>query len=867
MRDNMFESCEDIEPRKMPTQTPNFHSRPCPMVPEVSLIMDKSQKASKVEDSVPNALQSYRLNSIGNLTPKPSESYAAWKAKQYPQSVLKQNTSPAQQGHQSSQNHAIPTNDDHPQNSNKACDSCNCHNSNCKSQKPTEDMPPGDANVRSCPDDQYLHNQHLDRTVLNDDSHHYSTNRHTHQSNAASDANGRYSPIERRRFDHSHSEKPYNFSQQPRIQRSHSYNNTDSHFQKYPPREYDYELRHARSLPPHYQGVEHCHPHQGCCTINQSNSNTETETVKNLLQVITSQNDQIKNLQKQIERLLKLHEYNLRERSKCKCQSNGHYHHSTQLHDTTQNKNLSNIQNNIMKDKEQCFSEPNYQEEKNKKTVLEQKVSIGVMTSFELKVQNNPMVLNDTDTNQKSTQERKIASSETSNIIKNLVNNTGEMIRRKPNYYNYTPLENISEGSERDMSLLRHNYTGPDSTKQCIEAHGTPDVQDQHEMNDQRYDTVNQNDVQKDMGVDNYDIDQRNGRFAGDLEYGFKEPVYENMQDSNDRRNLFDYDLPYHNVCSSPIEQIRDERPNEIDAEPLLPDITQLKKTKCENLADDCLSLSSSELDVEDPSPPSPEPSIHLDMLDIQEFSSEGGSLPPQQPNKVGWTFYDNVVDQVNQILHNTPSNVDQRHNLPDGMKNNYNGNYEKDMIMDTVRAATLEQLTKLGISFSDNIEHRAPNYNKRVVFDTSYYPKQGPETHMAATTSASIETNTSMHMKALAMKYLNEEQLTDFTGQKSRPHMMKQIPNNVQSSNMSFATMHYLQRYHLLPGPNPAMAKDAPREDYRGPAINERLMRRAVDRRDPSPHKHVPVSNTNKVNYPSKILDISTLKQQPKLL
>ena len=67
---------------------------------------------------------------------------------------------------------------------------------------------------------------------------------------------------------------------------------------------------------------------------------------------------------------------------------------------------------------------------------------------------------------------------------------------------------------------------------------------------------------------------------------------------------------------------------------------------------------------------------------------------------------------------------------------------------------------------------------------------------------SIMTETNTSMHMKALAMKYLKEEQVCDSMQQKQRRGALKNLMlSNVQgTSNMSFATMRYLQRYQLLP-------------------------------------------------------------------
>lgn len=67
---------------------------------------------------------------------------------------------------------------------------------------------------------------------------------------------------------------------------------------------------------------------------------------------------------------------------------------------------------------------------------------------------------------------------------------------------------------------------------------------------------------------------------------------------------------------------------------------------------------------------------------------------------------------------------------------------------------------------------------------------------------SIMTETSTSMHMKALAMKYLKEEQISDGMQQKQKRDALTNVMvSNVQgTTNMSFATMRYLQRYQLLP-------------------------------------------------------------------
>lgn len=89
-----------------------------------------------------------------------------------------------------------------------------------------------------------------------------------------------------------------------------------------------------------------------------------------------------------------------------------------------------------------------------------------------------------------------------------------------------------------------------------------------------------------------------------------------------------------------------------------------------------------------------------------------------------------------------------------------------------------------------------------RVTFDTSYYSRLNPEMNIMQGSSIMTETNTSMHMKALAMKYLKEEQISDAMQQKQKRGALKNLMlSNIQgTTNMSFATMRYLQRYQLLP-------------------------------------------------------------------
>jgi len=62
------------------------------------------------------------------------------------------------------------------------------------------------------------------------------------------------------------------------------------------------------------------------------------------------------------------------------------------------------------------------------------------------------------------------------------------------------------------------------------------------------------------------------------------------------------------------------------------------------------------------------------------------------------------------------------------------------------------------------------------------------------------------MRMKALALKYLSDEQLADLALHKQESSSLKHVLlSNMEGTNMSFATMRYLERYQLLPGKNGA--------------------------------------------------------------
>jgi hypothetical protein len=727
------------------------------MVPEVSLILDKPHQTLNMNDSPLHATPESRIYSGPNATPKGSQSYAAWREKQFPQQLNK--TSPINYNkNYTPRNSSLQDNYDSrkPVKSYSSLDSSNynhknrtSHNDSTKKYKDPKRHSDNYTNkytlshTRSCNEIDRLNNSYNYKTRSHNDDerrnerrderrderqHERQDARQDARQDERQDDKRVYRRDEnkdeekdhtkdeerdkiyddRRNFNDSYSDEFRVISDKPKVRRSSSHSNIDYYTHRSMPMEYDYQSKHSRLLQPIHCSPEHSHNCSGCCNFNHSKSHRDTETVKNLLQVITSQNEQIKSLQKQLERLLKLHEQNLKDRNQCTCQSNGIVYQNTQLYDQSRTANLPVAHNNLIQDNERCFSDVKLQNEKTKQTILEQKVSIGVMTSFELKVQNNPSLGIDNDMKQKNSQEKVVSSLETSNMIKNLVNDTGEMIRKKQNIFTPTPLENISEASESHISSLRQSHLCSDSMRPLV-------MQDAIDITNANYCNQNcqeTNNVQRKAEPRRCvtESNDKNIRHTNNIDYEDKEPRYRDARDNIEERR-YQYNFQYEDLHSLANDNFNEKKTDDFNAEPILNDIIKTKSTKFDNIADDCLSLSSSELDLDDPSPPSPEPSIHVDL---QEYSSENGSLPPQRSTKVGWTLYNNVVDQVNQILQNSPLNESSDEEISDDMRKNDKKEIDNNMIMDTVKAATLEQLTKLGISFSDNVEQREPNSNKK---------------------------------------------------------------------------------------------------------------------------------------------------------
>ncbi|XP_076620788.1 uncharacterized protein LOC143341672 [Colletes latitarsis] len=645
---------------------------------------------------------------------------------------------------------------------------------------------------------------------------------------------------------------------------------------------------------PHYLGHQYPCFNRNAYTFPQlhpcSTHNTDNqETVKNLLQIINSQNEQIKSLQTQVDRLLKMQEENFKERKNYFCssqlqqQSDQLFVHSNDNSVSASNyiEAPQNVKKCKDKEKENCNESESVNqaeliltEAQSRKTFMEQKVSIGVMTSFEFTVQNSPFTVDIDD------YERKDSQQEKANL--KMCNNGGlhdasESLRRYKNSFTRMPsaqLENIVEDSESYMSSSQQQSSNLNASVSLKDLEKQPHIDIRKEADIRRsgspklckdtitksnqteavqkylekintkgtsYEIVKTPLIQKnspeysDFGNNNHILGKTN------IPTSVDQCTKLNMQKINDS-------VKTSNSVNSSTDYYKDYRKKG--------QATVAKRASC---IEDSMILNGGDLRINERPPPTPEPSIHVEM---QEYSSDDDSEKVKRSSKVGWTFYNNVLGQVNQLLQNSSVIDDQQQ---DQKKVNQNEKDESEnRALDTVKVATLEQLKKLGISLSENPEHKEVNNSNKMAFDLSFYPRLDYQANVAHTSTVN-ETNTSMHMKALALKYLSDEQLAELAVQRQGSASVKHLMvSNVQGTNMSFATMRYLERYQLLPGKNTVQTEDNSKVHVEVPPKVD--LKFANSKSSPVTQRY-PFSQTPRTTCPSKILDISTLKQQPKLL
>ncbi|EZA58397.1 Fibroblast growth factor receptor [Ooceraea biroi] len=581
------------------------------------------------------------------------------------------------------------------------------------------------------------------------------------------------------------------------------------------------------------------------------------ETVKTLLQLVNSQSEQIRNLQQQIDRLVRMQEESFRNKSSCACHSPSlvanqvlgypsmNYYDATYTQQPRQGakedvgcapQSTSVVEKEdpvtVTVDESDKLVEPvPLERQASKKAFMEQKVSIGVMTSFEFTVQNSPFLMESEVYEKKEAPPRENNSKVNARNVNLNVHDASESAKRYKSTFARKPgtaqLENIVEDSESHLS----------SSQQQSSNFNASSVRDFDRHTPRQSDLYNATSV-----LESSKLCQRPARdFSRERMY--EEVCAEKIAGGSmngrlqDARQISDYScIGSANYSKAPVVSDTDgcsaiygeegegkvttdarSSSHAFNLHSSATDCYQGHKTKehcAKELKDvgDSMILSGGDLGVLERPPPTPEPSIHVEM---QEYTSDDESDRLKRTSKLGWTFYNNVLGQVNDILQNSSIIKDKdENNAKVGHRVEQENDVEAKTALDTVRVATLEQLRRLGISLTENNEHREPNGNNKTLdFDSSFYPRLDRQANMIHASSVVNDTNTSMHMKALALKYLSDEQLADIALHKQESSSLKHVLlSNMEGTNMSFATMRYLERYQLLPGKNNVQGDGADR-------------------------------------------------------
>ncbi|KAK9872571.1 hypothetical protein WA026_018704 [Henosepilachna vigintioctopunctata] len=214
---------------------------------------------------------------------------------------------------------------------------------------------------------------------------------------------------------------------------------------------------------------------------------------------------------------------------------------------------------------------------------------------------------------------------------------------------------------------------------------------------------------------------------------------------------------------------------------------------------------------------PSPEPSIKIDMNDYEMSDEEEDEVT----SGVGSSFYRNLMDQVNKIIQNAQIQTN-------GDNRSLKTEEWRDETLNRVKDCTIKHLRKIGMKFSTIDE--------------------------VSTTSCSASVNESPEqisfaVKQLLMKYLPDDQLSRLALQNNKNFPKKRSEDkiilNSRAPEFSFNTVQFMKKYDLI-------ANDGAKSP-----------RKAI-----GPISGVPPRMSKKLNRTNpKILDISSLKQQPKLL
>lgn len=216
---------------------------------------------------------------------------------------------------------------------------------------------------------------------------------------------------------------------------------------------------------------------------------------------------------------------------------------------------------------------------------------------------------------------------------------------------------------------------------------------------------------------------------------------------------------------------------------------------------------------------------LMIQSSDSESNDNNSDCFSKQDDKKSGWTFYGNILNQVNNVLQNaSPENSSRgkMNNQPFNVtndaaiqsNNNNNCNYN---VRPNIRSTQIKQV---GLQFDDvNISAMAKRYSRctfsiffsiesvlinscvhfyfRITFDSP-----GHGVAQQTPTKQMLTNDKSMIMNALAMKYLPlENQSNDHQMWNSSPQnkLTRSTPPKSPSTDMSITSYRYLEKYGLL--------------------------------------------------------------------
>ena len=451
----------------------------------------------------------------------------------------------------------------------------------------------------------------------------------------------------------------------------------------------------------HANDCEYCPQYVPQCNRQHETSHDQV-MVRDLLMLVRNQSEQIKSLQTQVERLLQVHEPNI---------------HANTLEKFVQSSCDGHADSS---------KSSRYHGDQLRNTIVEKKVSIGVMTSFEFSVHNNPFV------------------PDTDNQINAVLRECGKNITEpsenwRMNIHNSRniapePLENINEDSESHPSS--YSKQSNDNTRASLTANVNENRSDGQErrggtaitrLNKSTIPTNKSNDENspttlyqnKPVTVTESPTARNNSSPTGtherlllkqnDNNIGQKFPDSDALEHKTYDSHRVNYNRKNSRESSDNREKDKNSAPRNFDRSKY--DAVSIPTE--ERIDDSSLVLNTSDLRVTERSMPSPDPSIHVDM---REYSSDDDTEKSKRAPPVGWTFYNNVVGQVNRILHAMPHTQDLETNEnvdPRMLQRELDG---CDNIVDSVKLATIERLKILGISFADHSEFQDEHIQRKYV-------------------------------------------------------------------------------------------------------------------------------------------------------